>query len=496
MSDPLKIDPIAPSFSQSPAKLPKRERSLKWPLLAIPLVLVSAYFLFQFLPETDLWEPQDQDSTSDTTDRVASNESITQTTTLPFQDIVLRRAEEQARNVLRSFGTLQDKVESEELGLADSRHEYESIIDAANSADTSFAKREFETAISQYEDATSRLQRYVDSKELQFEEAFEKGYTALTSRDLNTARDQLRLAEAIKPHDEALASAIQRLEKLPQVNELLREYRRAKLQGDLERAESLVLEAQSLDPETLGLGQKLLEVRQLDRTVTLNNVVSDAYAALENRELSEARGLFQRALQMDPDSQGAQTGLAATEQQLNLNEIGRLKDLGAKQESLGQLEAALETYKQALALDGNLKFARDGRLRTEATVRLHEALNRFINDPESLSSNKLFALAQTTLKEADAHFTDDQYGQQKANELRRLITFASKPLPLVLLSDNAMEIRLATVGELGPFVRKELTLRPGRYLLTGSANGCRDVRKTIVVAEDMVPISIRCNEPI
>ena len=66
----------------------------------------------------------------------------------------------------------------------------------------------------------------------------------------------------------------------------------------------------------------------------------------------------------------------------------------------------------------------------------------------------------------------------------------------MLVSDNEMDVRLATVGDLGPFDRKELKLRPGRYLLTGSGNGCRDVRKTIVVAEGMDPIAIVCVEPI
>ena len=499
MSDPVKIKPIAPSFTQSDAKQPKRKRSFPWALAAIVVVLVAAYFLFQFLPQEGLTRPRSsppspQAANSD--QPITSESAETQRRVLPFRDIELGRAEERAKQILQLFGKLQDKVEGGQLGLADARDVYDAIIDAANEADSSFGRREFELAIRQYAEATSRLQDYVDSKEMQFEEAFEKGFVALTARDLNTARDQLGLAGSIKPHDEALANANRRLEKLPEVNRLLREFQRARLQGDIERAESLVLEARNLDSQTVGLHEKLAELRRLDRSAMFDEVISSAFIALDAKKLDQAQSLFNRALEMKPGDKAAVSGLSAVKQALRLEEIARLKTLAEKQESQGLIELAMQTYIQALQLDENLQFAREGRLRTETTFRLNAAMDRFIDDPASLSTDSIFDAAQETLHQAKAHFASGSPETVKINQLANVIKLASQPIPIVLLSDNAMEVRLATVGDLGPFVRKELSLRPGRYLLTGSANGCKDIRKTILVEANMVPIAIRCNEPI
>ena len=52
------------------------------------------------------------------------------------------------------------------------------------------------------------------------------------------------------------------------------------------------------------------------------------------------------------------------------------------------------------------------------------------------------------------------------------------------------------VGRLGAFERRELNLRPGRYTIVGSRDGCRDVRKEIVLSPDMAPVAVRCEERI
>ena len=73
---------------------------------------------------------------------------------------------------------------------------------------------------------------------------------------------------------------------------------------------------------------------------------------------------------------------------------------------------------------------------------------------------------------------------------------AGKPLPLVLMSDSVTEVSIYHVGKLGTFERHELNLRPGRYTLLGSSDGCRDVRMPILVAPALRPVSVSCQERI
>ena len=497
MTDRIKIKSIAPSFAQTePEAPPQKKRTFPWMIVLVLLIVAGGFAAIQFIPKQVTYERLEGNSASSTPDGSSSNPESELDQVLPFRDIELQRAQESAKAILAEFAEFQDQVEAEQLGLKSHRQTYDDIIEAANQADASFARREYELAISQYDDATSRLREYVYTQETAFEEAFEKGYTALVGRDLNQAQDFLRLAQEIKPDDASLAGVLTRLEKLPEVNSLIRESGRARYRGDYEQAELLLLEAQQVDPETQNINESLSEIRRIQQDSDYKAVVTRAFDALKENDLAAAKSGFEHALRIRPGEPAATTGRNEAINRLGNNSISDLKRTAERYERDGDLRSAMDSYAQALEIDRNLQFALDGFERTQTTIRIYSAVERTLADPDMLSSPAAFEAAQSILHEALDHEADDASYVAKVDRLSKLIEFASKPLPIVLVSDNEMEVRLATIGDLGPFDRKELKLRPGRYLLTGSGNGCRDVRKTIVVAEGMDPISIVCVEPI
>ena len=76
------------------------------------------------------------------------------------------------------------------------------------------------------------------------------------------------------------------------------------------------------------------------------------------------------------------------------------------------------------------------------------------------------------------------------------LAIAKTPVPVTLTSDSATEVTLSQVGALGKFARKEVQLRPGRYVLLGSRDGKRDVRRELMVMPQMAPVEIICQESI
>ena len=119
-----------------------------------------------------------------------------------------------------------------------------------------------------------------------------------------------------------------------------------------------------------------------------------------------------------------------------------------------------------------------------------------LDDPYRLSLNQEYDAAKKLLvsaREVQAHDADLQ---EKVTKVEGILEAADREVPLVLISDNVMEIRLTNVGYLEPFKRLELKVRPGRYVVHGSRFGCRDVRKTVIVTDDMAPITIMCENPI
>ena len=159
-------------------------------------------------------------------------------------------------------------------------------------------------------------------------------------------------------------------------------------------------------------------------------------------------------------------------------------------------EAALSSYDAALGIDSSLQFAREGKALIRERVLLIRDMDAFMADPGQLSSDKEFAAAEETLRLARDQVDAGERFAARVAEFAALVARSAEPVPLVLVSDNATEVTIQKVGVLGAFERRELTLRPGRYVIVGSRDGCRDVRKEIVLSSASGPVDIRCAERI
>ena len=88
--------------------------------------------------------------------------------------------------------------------------------------------------------------------------------------------------------------------------------------------------------------------------------------------------------------------------------------------------------------------------------------------------------------------------RSQVSRLELLLPTFNQPVMLALESDNATEVAIQRVGFFGAFERREVSLKPGKYTVTGKRSGFRDVRREITVApgQGEQTIVIRCLEPI
>ncbi len=158
--------------------------------------------------------------------------------------------------------------------------------------------------------------------------------------------------------------------------------------------------------------------------------------------------------------------------------------------------SAVALYQRALKLDSNIQFAKAGLGAARAQARAASTLGEIVAAPNKLSSKQLMSKGREALAQAR---TLKPRGPKLAALIERsdaLLTAYAQPVTVQLTSDNRTEVLVSTVGKLGAFAARELSLRPGEYVLLGSRAGCRDVRRTVVVAPDMQPVDIRCEEPL
>ena len=159
---------------------------------------------------------------------------------------------------------------------------------------------------------------------------------------------------------------------------------------------------------------------------------------------------------------------------------------------------ALAIYDEALARDPSLQFAQAGRAAVAPRAELGKRLQALIERPERLAADEVRVEAERLLARARALPSQGPVIRSQISRLELLLPTFNQPVVLALESDNATEVAIQRVGFFGAFDRREVTLKPGKYTVTGKRSGFRDVRREITVSPGQggQTIVIRCLEPI
>ncbi|HZD54408.1 MAG TPA: hypothetical protein VE175_15280, partial [Woeseiaceae bacterium] len=201
---------------------------------------------------------------------------------------------------------------------------------------------------------------------------------------------------------------------------------------------------------------------------------------------------------LDPDSRQPVDGLLQVDQAVRLAKIRALEEEASELEESEQWTAAVDKYEEILKIDALLEFAKEGLARSRERAALHTRLEEWIAEPDALSAPATMQTATQVLLRISRMSPIGPRLQDQKNELARLLKRAATPLTVRLVSDNATEVSIFRVGQLGKFSTRELELRPGEYVAVGSRPGFRDVRLEFRVAPEIElrPIVIKCEEPI
>ena len=491
-----KIVPISPALSSGrrakARQLGRRSRTGRD--LAVLIVLLGAvtavlYIIPDFaVPFTE--------TASVTTYEGSPNEPDSVPSTPPFRDLQEQRARTRADATLLTFSELQTEVENDLNSGQWNVTKYQQIVDVANQADVDYGARRFEEANEGYEKATQDLQVFVEDGRQRLLDKITGGFAAIDARDQSTAERELSEALLVSPNNEQALHGLSRAKLLPEVSSAIRESSRAQLRGDLESARSFLERAEEIDSETAGIAELLLALDADIADANFDAILTDGFAALDAKEFDAAERHFRSALQRRPDNEIAQAAVIDINKQRTVHTINTLRGVAEEHESADRLEQALAVYREILDLDGSLSFALAGEKRLSELVSLMKMMTTFLEDPESLSSSERWAQSTNAVQLARPYRGISDLFDSTLQQFEGLLVEYSKPVRVVIESDNLTDVRLSTEGDLGKFNRKEIEMRPGKYLLVGSCDGFRDVRKHVVVKPLMEPVSIRCGQPI
>lgn len=423
----------------------------------------------------------------------------------PFDEAQRARQRREAQDALASLLERQqalDEMAVDQWAAVD----YDAAIAAARRGDEFYRNTEFVPAALAYQESDLALADLQERVPAVLESTIADGNDAIAADNAELALTRFTLALSLDPDSEQAQRGLARAQTLDEVESLIASGQALQEQGDLQAAQQQFEQAAALDADHRQAAALVAENRQLITDANYANVMSEGFALLQQGQAADAITEFERALRIKPGSSEASAAIAQTREEITLARIADLQAQAENHEADEEWEQAVAAYDAVLALDSNLVFALEGKDYSARRLQLDRLLAVNIEQPMRLSDQAAYDEAQEVYRigrdlEADLLAEQGAVGERLAEQLDAMEALLEQmliPVEVTLNSDDATNVTVYQVGELGAFSATTLMLRPGRYVAVGTRPGYRDVREEFVVGfgRELNSLTIRCNEEV
>jgi len=324
---------------------------------------------------------------------------------------------------------------------------------------------------------------------------------ALAQGDPALSLTNWEISARLNPNDQQIQSIWLKVKNIPTIQALIAEAALAREKGELVSAKTILRKAVTLFEDWKPSQNALIAVNDAIAKEDYQNAMTAGFNLLAAGRYLGAEQAFQRALNLTEDNSAANDGLIQVQQaRLKASIESQLRN--AREAAVaGQWLDAKAAFEQVLQTAPGINSIQSEIEQINLRITHQTALNDFLADPARLQSDTQLKSAQTLAIEISQ--LAPPFGSLRAllPKLTRLITIARRPVVLTINSDEKTQItvlRRGQDGQLGTLRQRALTLIPGRYTLTGSRTGYRDVRQDITLdgEESGTTITIICEDKI
>jgi serine/threonine protein kinase/Tfp pilus assembly protein PilF len=364
--------------------------------------------------------------------------------------------------------------------------------------DAAFIKGNYAIAQTHYSEALVVVEELSGQRGTALATSLEAGAVALEEGDQQRAIEAFGLALAIEPNDAAALEGTRRAEGLGARMAHMSAGKAFEASDALESARGEYAKALEIDPQYAPAREALERVETAQADNDYDSNLSLALVSMANGDLGAARSHFEGARALRPDSPEVMDGLRQLQQIESSRAIASLRERAESAESTENWSEAASLYQTIVKTQDNLPFAEKGLQRNRELARIAERIAKLLDDPTQLFRPEALEEAGNLMelgrREAEGR---PKLGEQVRN-LEIALQLASTPIPVVFESDTITEVVIRGVGTLGSFARRDVPLKPGRYVVVGRRNGYRDTRSEISVipGRQQPVVEIRCTEKI
>jgi len=409
----------------------------------------------------------------------------------PFSQAQTEQARTDSQDILADLLDIQRALKNKQVEVWASQ-DYEAGLEMAELGDDLYSQKDYIGAIDKYRSALKLFEEIEQEVPLEVTRRVNLGYEAIDEGKSELANKHFQSALLLDKNSIPALQGLDRVQTLDQVLQYLavaadfeKQFLARDDLSDLEEAQVNFQAAIDLDESTQSALLGLQRLKSLETDKLYRDAMSIAYSGLFSGRYSAARSGFNTALEHKPNDEIASAGLRqalASDKRVSLS---ALLTAASRFESQEQWASALSNYQTVLQRDRNQVSAKIGQIRTKARLDLDRKIKDVLSDTLILSKATEKERAKSILSEANAIKSKGPSLVAQIAELENALSDTEVTIKVAFNSDQATEVTLKKEGSkrlsLGRFDSKRMALKPGRYVLTGTRLGFRDVRKELVL---------------
>ncbi len=416
----------------------------------------------------------------------------------PFQEAQEARQRSKSQDLLSQILRIQEQLENKNV-MTWGEERYNTALGKATQGDEAYRNRNFVESSNLYGGALIDLQNLLSDMDIIFSDAVTRGYQAIDEGLSDDASEAFEFALMIYPDNDEANKGLKRAGTLDEVLQLMTEANDLQQNNQLEGAREKYQQVVTLDPDMESAKQQIASVNIKINNRDFNQLMSAGYRNLQQGNLEAARLSFQKAKRLKPNAPEVLSALAQTQTGITNIQINQHITRAIDYERQEKWSDAVEEYDKALALDGNLAQAQEGKAYSDSRVKLNNRLNQIISEPERLGNKAVFEETRLIVQQANSIPSPEPQLAKQLATINQLLNTAMNPMNVIFMSDNETHVRLNRIGSLGKFEQTSLNLLPGSYTVVGTREGYRDVRIEFNVPpnqQSIQPVTVIASERI
>jgi len=376
--------------------------------------------------------------------------------------------------------------------------DYTSAKEIEGRGDTAFLERGYAAAQADYGEALMILEELSGRRVSVLTASLEAGAAALEEGDQERAIEAFDLALAIEPSNAAALAGASRAEGLGALMAHMSAGKAFETDDDLDSALGEYAKALEIDPQYAPALEHLARVEAIQANNDYESNLSLALVSLAKGNLGTARTHFESARAIRPDSPEVADGMRQLQQIESSRAITSLRRRAELAESTEKWSEAASLYQTIVKTQDNLSFAEEGLKRNRELARIAGGIAKLLDDPTQLFRPKTLEEARDLMQLGRRSAEGRPKLAEQVRNLEIAVQLASTPISVVFESDTVTEVVIRGFGTLGNFARRDVPLKPGRYVVVGRRNGYRDTRSEILVipGKQQPVVEVRCTDEI